>query len=256
MNGQIENKSESMVEETDLRWKGLYLVSGILMIVVAILSFAAAYGARILYSSSYPGDPAAYLQLVSQNSHLAAVTWSLWILIDFLGIPILVAMYLILKRYNRSLALIGSLLLMFYTIFDVGVTELNSLTLVSLSQGYASAGTAALRASFVSAATYGYYALPLQTFLSFAIGPLGYILWCIPMLRSFFGRWVAIFGISVSIIGLLGALAPVVPFSYILGLCNFLCIRLIAIWSVILGVKLYRYARRIPVIMESTSAMN
>jgi hypothetical protein len=190
----------STVETGKGGWRSLYLVSGILLILIPILSFAAAYGGRVLYSQGYPGDPAAYLQLVSQHERLASTTWTLWIIMDFLGLAPTIAMYIILQRYNRTLALLGSLLSLCYSIYDFGVTELNSLTLVSLGHVYALATTDALRASFVAAATYGYYALPLQTVLSFAIGPIGYILWCVPMVRSFFGRWTAIIGVIVNII--------------------------------------------------------
>jgi hypothetical protein len=235
----------SLTETVDQRWKGLYCLSGILMIVIPVLSFIAAWCARILYAPGYPNDPASYLQLVSQHQQLATTAWSLWIVTDFLGLAPAVAMYIVLQRHNRTLALLGSLLLIFYSIYDVSATELNSLTLVSLSQGYASATTDALRASFVGAAAYGYYALPLQTVPSFAIGSAGYILWCVPMMKSFFGRWTAIIGIIVSTIGLLGSAAPVVP-SSILALCQFICVRAIAVWSIIVGVQMYRYGRRLP----------
>jgi hypothetical protein len=249
-------RNVASTETVDRNWRGLYCASGILLVLIAVLSFVAAYGARILYASGYPSDPASYLQLVSQHQRLASVTWSLWIVMDFLGIAPTVAIYLVLRRYNRTLALLGSLLSMFYTIYDVCVTELNSLTLVSLSHAYVSATNDALRASFVAAATYGYYALPLQTVLSFAIGPLGYILWCVPMARSFFGRWLAIFGVIVNVIGLLGSSAPVVPSSYFLGLCQFLCVRLIAVWFIIVGVQLYRHGHGLPATGENTAVMS
>jgi hypothetical protein len=246
----------SATETADRKWRGLYCVSGILLILVAALSFVVAYGARILYASGYPSDPASYLKLVSQHQLLASITWSLWIVIDFLGIAPTVALYIVLHRHNRSLALFGSLLAMFYAIYDFSVTELNSLTLVSLSHGYASASTDALRASFVAAATYGYYALPFQTVLSFAIGPMGYLLWCVPMAKSIFGRWTAIGGAVVSVIGLLGAAAPVVPSSYILGLFQFICVRALALWAMVVGVQLYRYGRRLPANVDNTAGIS
>lgn len=243
----MENTQRNVLtpETVDFRWRGLYIVSGILMITSALLSFVVAYDARILYTSGYPGDPVSYLQLVAQHQQLAAITWSLWIVIDFLGIAPAVAMYIILQRYNRTLALLGSLLAISYAIYDFGVTELNSLTLVSLAHGYALAATESLRASFVAAATYGYYSLPLQTVLSFAIGPLGYLMWCVPMTRSFFGRWAAITGAIVSVIGILGSAAPIVPSSYFLGLCQFLCVRVIALWAIWIGVLLLRYGHQL-----------
>jgi hypothetical protein len=182
-------------------------------------------------------------------------SWSLWIVIDILPLPIIIAMYIIFQRYNRTLALLGSLFALFYAIYDVSATELNSLTLVSLSHGYALATTEAVKASFVAAATYGYHALPFQTALSFALGPIGYLLWCVPMAKSFFGRWNAIIGVIVSVIGLLGAASPVFPSSLFLGWCAFLCVRLIAIWFIILGVMLYRYGRHLPTNVNNTAVM-
>jgi hypothetical protein len=238
-------KSKRTINEVDRSWKGLISVSGILLILVPIVSLLLLYYARILYSSGYPGDPTGYLQLIAQNQQIAGFIWSGWILIDILPLPAIIVMYIVLQRHNRTLALFGSLVALFYAIYDVSATELNSLTLVSLAHGYANATTEVLRASFVAAATYGYYALPLQTVLSFALGPLAYILWSVPMFKSFFGRWTAIIGIIVSLIGLIGTAFNLVPSSYILGLCMFLGPRLEALWSILVGVQLYRYGRRI-----------
>jgi hypothetical protein len=246
VNASLENKHNITTGEGDHKWKGLICVSGILIILVPIVSLALLYYARLLYTSGYPGDPAAYLQLIAQHEKLAAFTWVGWIIIDILPLPALVVMYILLKRYNRTLALFGSLVALFYAIYDVSATELNSLTLVSLAHGYANATSEALKAAFVAAATYGYYALPLQTILSFALGPLAYILWCVPMAKSFFGRWTAIIGIIVSIIGLVGTAFTIVPYSYLLGLCMFLGPRLEALWSILLGVQMFRYGLRLP----------
>jgi hypothetical protein len=258
MNSTIAMPKEETIVNTqffnDQNWKRLYWVSGILLILNSVLSLVAAYASRILYTGGYH-DPESYLQLVSQNQQLGYITWSLWIVIDILPLPIIVAMYIILQRYNRTLALLGSLFALFYAIYDVSATELNSLTLVSLAHGYALAATDVARAPFVAAATYGYYALPLQTVFSFALGPIGYLLWCIPMVKSFFGRWNAIIGVIVSVIGLLGAAAPIVPSSTFLGWCAFLCVRLIAIWFIIVGVMLFRYGIRLPANVDYTTVM-
>jgi hypothetical protein len=246
MNEHLENRSKRKIDEGGRSWKGLYCISGILLIVIALISLYALYLARILYAPGYPGDAAGYLQLVSQHQSMASTTWSLWILMDFLGLAPIVAVYLVLQRHNRTFALVGSLLAIFYAIYDVSVTELNSLTLVSLSHGYALATTDATRASIVAAATYGYHALPLQSVLSFGIGSLAYLLWCVPMWKSFFGQWTTIFGVIVNVIGVVGSASYVVPSSTILGICLFLAPRLIALWSIVLGVQLYLHGRRLP----------
>lgn len=227
-------------------WRGLYRTSGILLILTAVIWTVVSRTAGILYSSGFPSDPAAYLKLISQHQLLASVTWSLWILSDFLLMAPTIALYIVLQPYNRTLALLGSLFAMFFNLYDVSVTELNSLTLVSLSQGYASATSEALRASFVAAATYGYHALPLQTVLSFAIGTFGYLLWCVPMFKSFFRRGTAIFGAAVMVIALIGSAAPLFPSSIILGVCQFICIPACALWFVLVGLQLFRHGRSVP----------
>jgi hypothetical protein len=240
-NEQPENKSKGAINEVDRRWRGFYRASAILLIITAVVWGVVSWTARSLYTSGYPGDPASYLQLVSQHQLLASVTWCLWILADFLLIAPTVALYMLLQRSNRTLALLGSTFSMFFNVYDVCVTELNSLTLVNLSQGYASASNDALKASFVAAATYGYYALPIQTVLSFAIGTFGYLLWCVPMFKSIFRRWTAIYGVAWCLIGLTGSAAPLFPSSTILFLCQLLCVPAIALWFIFLGVQLYHY---------------
>ena len=144
---------------------------------------------------------------------------------------------------------------MFFNIYDVCVTELNSLILVSLSHGYAIATTDVMRASFVAAATYGYHALPIQTVLSFATGTFGYLLWCVPMFKSFFRRGTAIFGGIVMVIALIGSAAPLFPSSTILGLFQFIVVPACALWFVLVGVQLFRHGMNIPTKMDKTASV-
>ena len=228
-------------------WRGLYCIGGILLIITAIVWGIVSRTANILYASGYPSDPASYLQLISQHQLLASMTWSLWIFSDFLLFAPTVALFIILQPYNKTLALLGSLFAMFFNFYDISVTELNSLTLVSLAHGYANATSETLRASFVVASAYGYYALPIQTVISFATGTFGYLLWCVPMLKSSFRRGTAIFGVIVMLIALIGSLAPLFPASIILGLCQFICVPACSIWFVLVGVQLFRYGKSLPV---------
>lgn len=244
---ETTERNISTTETIDQKWRTLFSVSGIMLIITAVIWTIVSRTAGILYSSGFPGNPESYLQLVSQHQSLASITWSLWIISDFLLIAPTIALYVILERSNRTLALLGSLFAMFFNIYDFSVTELNSLTLVSLSHRYVTATTETLRASFVAAAAYGYYALPLQTVLSFAIGTFGYLLWCVPMLKSIFRRGTAIFGAVVMIIALIGSASPMIPSSFILGLCQFICVPACALWFVLVGLQLFRYGYRQPV---------
>ena len=241
-------KNASAVEIPNRNWKGLFRTSAIMLFLTAAAWTIVTWTARGLYASGYPADPEAYLQLIARYQGLAALTWSLWILADFLLIAPTAAMYIILTPYNKTLALLGSMLSMFFNIFDVSVTELNSLTLVSLAHGYAGASGEAARVTFVAGAAYGYHALPIQTVLSFAIGTLGYLLWCVPMWRArdIFPRWLVLFGAFWNLAGVVGSAAPLLPASALLGWCQFLCVPMVALWFVFVAVQLLRYTRRIP----------
>ncbi len=61
-----------------------------------------------LYGSGYPTNPETYLKLVSQHELLANGLWSLWIIGDFVSYAPTVAFYLVLRRDNRILALLGT----------------------------------------------------------------------------------------------------------------------------------------------------
>jgi hypothetical protein len=92
----------------------------------------------------------------------------------------------------------------------------------------------------------GNAALPLQTVLSFGIGSLGYLLWSIVMLRGqVFHKWTAVLGNIVGALGILGAAAPVVTSSAVLGLCQYLSVPLMGLWFVIVGVILFRYGLKV-----------
>lgn len=233
------------LESVEQRWKGLYRPSGILLIIEGIGGLVVFLMGAVLYKSGYPSNPTAYLELIAQQQLRANILWSLWIFGGFAFILPSVAMYLALKQDGRILALFGTLLSLFYSFYDISVTELNSLTLVGLARGYANATTDALRSSFIAAATYGYTALPLQTVLSFGIGAVGWLFWSLAMLKGHtFAKWMAIIGVIVNGIGIISAPAPVVPGSYFLGFLQYLTGPLTAIWFIIIGVRLYGLARK------------
>jgi Domain of unknown function (DUF4386) len=243
------NSTIKHLEDVDPRWRGLIRLSGILFILSGVGGIVVSRLSGILYASGQPTTAEGYLQLFSQHQVLAAVDWGLWLGGGFVLIPASIAMYLVLRRINNSLALVGSILSVMYVIFDICVTEINSLTLVSLSQGYASATTDALRAPYIAAATYSVAALPVQTFFSFSIGAVGWLFWSLVMWKGVFPRWTAVFGIIVNAMGILGGVGALVqgtPF-YLLGLFTILGALFTAFWFIVIGAQLYRYGNRLPI---------
>ena len=244
-----EKEGQGSKFSVDPRWRGFIRLSGILFLISGLGGFVVARLSGILYATGQPTTAVGYLQLFSQHQLLAAADWSLWMVGDFMLIPAAVGMYLVLRRSNNSVALVGAVLSVMYNVFDICVTELNSLALVGLSQGYASATTDALKAPYVAAATYGVAALPVQTFFSFTVGAVGWLLWSLLMWKGVFPRWVAVFGVIANVMGFLGGVGALVQGTpyYLLGLFTIFGALFTAVWFIMIGILLYRYGNRLAV---------
>src|SRR5512132_3972167 len=85
------------VDEINQDWRGVYRVSSILLIFTAVVWTVVSRTVSILYASGYPSDPASYLELISHHQRLATITWSLWIVSDFLLMLPTIALYVVLR---------------------------------------------------------------------------------------------------------------------------------------------------------------
>jgi hypothetical protein len=231
----------------EARWWGMVSGSGILLVLAGTAGLVLSLLSNVLYASGQPTDAAGYLQLFSQHQFLAYTDWSLWILADLWLVPASIAMYLALKRTNKIVAAAGTLLSLAYIVYDVDVTELNSLNLVRLSHSYAAASAVGLRSTYLAAFGGGVAALPLETFLSFTIGAVGWLLWSMLMSKSFFGRTSAVSGVIVNVMGILGGVGAMVQGTsfYRLGLFTILGAPATALWFIYIGVKLFRHGNRL-----------
>jgi hypothetical protein len=226
----------------DPSWKNFYKTSSVLFILTGIIWVAVWRTASLLYSSGVPTDATAYLQLISKNQALAACTWGLWIVADLLIVPPIISLYLILRNTTKTLSLIGTALALVFPIFDISVSEINSLGLVSLAHAYASTTSAATQALYVAAATYGLALLSLETFMSYALS-IGFVVLSVAMLKSFFRRGTAVFGIIAMGMATVGSVSVLVPSSIGLGLLFFVSLPTAGLWLILVGAQLYTTAR-------------
>jgi len=231
----------------ETRWGAFVTGSGAFLVAAGFTGIILSLLSDVLYAPGQPTDAAGYIQLFSQHQLLAFSDWTIRIIGDFWLVPASIAVYLALRRINRPAAVVGTLLSLAYIIYDVNVTATNSLNLVRLADGYASAATAGLKANYVAAATAGVNALPFQTFFSFAIGAVGWLLWSLIMARSFFGKWSAIFGVVANLVGLLGgagALVQGTPY-HLLGVFTTFGAIATALWFIFVGVRLFRHGNHL-----------
>ena len=185
-----------------------------------------------------PTDAPTYLSTVAPHAALAATAWSVWIGLDAALVVIAVALYYIVRERNPIVAAIGTGLLGVYIVFDIAVTEVNSLRLAGLASSYAAA-TAAGQAQDVSIAAPLLSGLPWETFLSFFIGSLGLMLLSALLLRGPIRHGTAMFGIAANALGIVGGVGALVP---ALSITTTPSLLIVGLWYVLTGAQLYRWA--------------
>jgi len=233
----------------DPGWNGLYNAGAIILVVFSVVGFFLFFmSLRITsWAMATPTDPAAQLQLVAQHLQFYTADASLWLVDDLVTIIPVLAVYLVLRQVSRAGALAGAVFSLAYAVFDVCVTEMDSLTLNELAYHYGTATTSALQNTYVTAAVYELSAIPVHTVLTFGIGAVGYLIYSVVMWKSLFGKVTATVGIVANVVGILGSAAPVAPASgafVVLGLLELVTVPLTAVWTLIVGIKLYRFSRR------------
>ena len=224
----------------------LYKAGAIALLVGSILGFFLFFmQLRITqYTFGVPSDTVSQLHVLAAHSSLMAGDAYLWIIDDFITIIAAISIYMVLRPINKSAALVALAISLAYVPYDILVTEANSLHLNILAQQYTTAISLTLQAHYVAAASSGFSALPLETALSFALGSIGYLIYSAIMRKSFFGKTVAVLGIIVNAAAIIGAAGTLVPSGIIaiFGLLELFAVPLTAVWTIIVGVKLYRFS--------------
>lgn len=226
-------------ETVDQSWKGVYRAAGIAMVATGVLYFIGMSLGSVIGPPPSSGED--YLSGLAANTTVAQALFWTFALTDFLLVPGMLALYLVLKGVNKNAMFLATALLGIYIIFDLAVTETASLTLVALIQQDAAATTDTQRAAYAAAADYARATLPMATFLSWLVGCIGWLIVNVVMLRGSFYRAVAALGIAFSIEGIIGSGCFLVPALAVLlnpALVTF------GVWSIFVGIRLTRLGKR------------
>jgi hypothetical protein len=159
----------------------------------------------------------------------------------FLLIPAVFALYFVLKGVNKTAMLLAAAFFGLFIALDVGVTEMSSMALVTLSHNYAAAASDTQRTAYMAAANYALATLPLATFYSYVVSSIGLLITAILMLRGPFMKVVAFLGIAASVMGIIGGFYIFVPaLAWLLSPCLIAFV----LWLVATGIRLCLLSRR------------
>jgi hypothetical protein len=242
MSATLVNTTKRTVEEVKLQvdptWKGVYRVGGVCIFVTGVLFIVGAVSSILLGPAPSGGEP--YLKSLATHEVLAQMNFGLFALTDFLLLPGLLALFLALKQVSKNTMLVAAGLFALYIALDLAMTELNSLTLVTLTHQYAAATSDTQRSAYVAAADYALAALPLATFYSYVVSSVGLLITSVVMLKGVFSKPTAFVGIVASIEGMVGGLYVVYP---ALAALLVPCLIAFGLWGLLAGSRLFKLGK-------------
>jgi len=227
------------MENGDRGWRGLYQAGGIGMIAAGLLVLVTLPLIPTLIPSLAPATVQSGLESIQSQRLLFGTTWGLYLVSDLLYLIPFPALFVVLRQHSRAVALIALIFNSLFVTIDVGVDIPLRLSLIGLSNSYASAnpaGQAAYVATAQLAMDLANITALIATFVQFA----AVILVSYAMLRDTrFRRNAAYVGMACGILALLFIPTFVLGFQ-LSGLFNLGGFVLLVIWSVMMGWSLYR----------------
>lgn len=231
---------ESHAETAESVWKSLYRVGGAAALITAVLIPAQ----MIVFVASPPplgGTAIDWFAVLRANRLLGLLDLDLLLIVDnVLLIPILLALYVALRRTSESLTAIGTALgFVGIAAYFASNTAFNML---SLSDQYAAATTDAQRSTLLAA---GQAMLAIYQGTAFDVyyilGSVSALMISVVMLRSnIFSRVAAYAGILANVIAL-GLFVPTIGIYLSLG-----SVVLLEVWYILIARRLFQLGQGVP----------
>jgi len=223
----------------DKRWAGYYREGAISIIIAGILVLISLPLIPLLLPSLAPSSVQSGLTSIQSQSVLFGTTWGIYLVSDLLYLIAFPALYFALRQANRTVTLIATIFNMVFVAVDVGVDIPLRLSLIGLSNSYASTN-GDTRAAYLAT---GQLTMDLAnltalvaTFLQFS----AIILASYAMLKSqTFKKSLGYIGILSGVLGLL-FIPTFAMGSMPSGLFNIGGFIFLVVWSLLVGLKLYK----------------
>ena len=181
-------------------------------------------------------------KLVYLAGHIAA-WWAiigLSVLTDLLYVPVALALYLALKRINRSAMLLAVASLTLFVALELAITWPNYAALIGLSIPYAAAATDAQRARVIVDAEYvsALLSTPLVAIYTILVPGMGVFITGSVMLNGAFSKAAAWLGVVTGILALVASIGPLLVSA--LSPAIIVVSTLTLIWFLLVGYRLIR----------------
>ncbi len=235
-----------VVETLDPAWKGLYKAGGIAFIIAAISVLV-----EFIIFALGPSTNGIVEQITSFSLNPLLIKAFIWLFVSRATLLIIAfsALFFALRNINRTYSFIAMLLAVIGLTSIIAVNSTMIYAEISLGSAYASATTDSQRSALAAAATLADSASTAALALAEGFFSAVYILFSLVMLRGPFPKLIAYFGIIFGLVVLAAEILGGLGGSFsVASTVDFLTpVALIMIWGSVVGYRLYKLGKRIPV---------
>jgi hypothetical protein len=234
---QVARSPAETVAAPDPSWRSLYRAGGV-SAALFVVSILVAIVLIVIAPPPLSADGATTLKYIAAHKSLYIIEQVLWLAPSVFGAVVFLALYQALKHLNKSYAALGALA--GFVSWELGlaipITGGGAPVLVSLSDQYMAATTAAQHTAFATAAEV-FITQNNTPSASGILAPLGMLILSLMMLKGVFPKGIAYLGIVTGTLGIVSeALRPMIgPGYFVYGL-------LLPAWFLVVGWKLYAFA--------------
>ena len=235
-NSQVKPKSFA-----DSGHKTLFKFGGVMLILVGFCELFANLISFLPGNNGWASPPGVSAEtFINTLAHArgAYLSWGLFTIVDFLFVPVIVALYYAFKNVNRDALLIGLILLFMTAVLDAAVAEVGFFTATSLSVSWAAATDPALKAAYFVSAQNMIMLTEFAFPYSFAGSFAGLAIIAAVMRKKW--KWIGWSGLVLCAFFSLSSVLYMIPATSFMGAFIPLGIFWLFIFSVAAGIRLFR----------------
>jgi hypothetical protein len=236
------NEKMQFTIDQDGTW--IYRVGGISAMILGI-GYLLTIPVTAVYAGGFP-PPGAEARLIFFAEHAAGwwATTALMVFTDLLYVPVFLALYHVLKGFNKYMMLLAFACAGLFVVLDLALTWTAFPSLIMLSGNYAAITSDAQRAIIVAAASYPSAIIdsPLAGIYAILIPALGLLFASLVMRKGIFSKTLAYMGVIAGVCGILAGIGPI--FISELEMAQYINASLAMIWYFFAGVKLYKLGQQ------------
>ena len=236
------NEKTQFTIDPDGKW--IYRAGGLSGLLLGI-GYLLTIPVTTIYAGGFPPlDTEARLAFFAEHTAGWWGVTALMVFTDLLYIPLFLALYHALKRFNKYLIVLAFVCAGSFVLLDLAVTWTSYSSLIILSGDYIRAASEAQRSIIVAAASYPSAIIdsPLSAIYAILVPSLGTLFASFVMRKGIFSKTLVYMGVIAGICGILAGIVPI--FTSDFELFQYINASIVMIWFFLVGLKLNKLGQQ------------